>query len=276
MPDETIHMPNALNKKSQRKLRAKRLQVIARNRMKKFKSATRVKDPFGNILFIKRALTGIIGLATYRRFNIINKMHVEGAEHLMKLPKSNVLFISNHQTYYADVIALYHVFCSAKWRFKNIDIPIYLLMPRVKSYYIAAEETMKDSGILPRIFSYAGAVTVRRAWRHKGKDVQRSSDFKAPEKIQKALSFGWVITFPQGTTTPQAPVRKGAASMIKALAPIVVPVELKGFNEAFDKKGLRFKKKGVKLSIKFKAPIQFSKEASNEEIFDFLDAHVNG
>ena len=65
----------------------------------------RFRDPFGNVLFAKRALTGLIGLATYRGLNIVNKTHVEGAEYLLDLPKTNVLFVSNHQTYFVDVIA---------------------------------------------------------------------------------------------------------------------------------------------------------------------------
>jgi len=88
-----------------------RLRIISRRKtIEKIKSRTRIKDPFGNILLLKAALTSVIGLATYRRFNIVNKTHVEGAEILHNLPKTNVLFISNHQTYYADVIALYHIF----------------------------------------------------------------------------------------------------------------------------------------------------------------------
>ena len=39
----------------------------------------RLKDPFGKVLVLKRALTGIIGLATYPGLAIVNKMKVEGA-----------------------------------------------------------------------------------------------------------------------------------------------------------------------------------------------------
>lgn len=243
-------------------------------RVKMIRSKSRLRDPFGNVLFLKRALTSLIGIATYRSLNIANKTDVEGAEFLLELPKTNVLFISNHQTYFVDVIALYHIFCSVKWKFKNINIPIYLLLPRVNTYYVAAEETMKESGFIPKMFSYAGAVTVKRSWRHKGKEVKRNSDIKAPEKIKKALSFGWVINFPQGTTSPGAPIRKGSANLIKSLNPIVVPVELKGFDKAFDKKGIRFKNKRVNLSVKFNKPIRFGADKSLEEIQKFLEEHL--
>lgn len=224
-------------------------------------------DPFGNVVLFKRALIGILAFFTYSRFNITNKLKIEGTEYLLDLPDRNVMFISNHQTYYADVMALYHIFCSVKWRFKDtIRYPLYFLLPRANSYYVAAEETMKDSGFLPKIFSYTGAVTVKRSWRAKGQEVQRGADRNAPEKIQRALEFGWVVNFPQGTTKPYAPVRRGVAHLIKEYDPIVVPVVINGFRRAFDKKGLRFKKRGTTLSVKFKPPIRFDKSYTIEQI----------
>jgi 1-acyl-sn-glycerol-3-phosphate acyltransferase len=224
-------------------------------------------DPFGNVVLLKRALIGILAVVTYSRFNITNKLKIEGAEYLLDLPDRNVMFISNHQTYYADVMALYHIFCSVKWRFRNtIRYPLYFLLPRANSFYVAAEETMKDSGLIPRIFSYTGAVTVKRSWRAKGKEVQRGADRHAPEKIQKALEYGWVVNFPQGTTKPYAPVRRGVAHLIKEYNPIVVPVVINGFRRAFDKKGLKFKKRGTTLSVKFKAPIRFDESFTVDQI----------
>ena len=239
------------------------------------KLGKRIKDPFGNIILLKRALIGLIGIVTYRRMNMVNKMNVEGMDYLKTLPSNNVLFVSNHQTYFAEVFALNHIFGSDKWGFNNIDLPIYLLSPRVKSYYIAAEETMQSS-LLSKVFAYAGAVTVKRAWRSKGKDVKRSSDVRAPAKIKAALNHGWVINFPQGTTTPNAPVRKGSANLIKSFNPIVVPVKVDGFRAAFDKKGLKFKERGVKLSVKFGKPVQFEPTATRAEIQAFLETHILG
>ncbi len=48
--------------------------------------------------------------------------------------------------------------------------------------------------------------------------------------------------------------------------PIVVPVVINGFWRAFDKKGLRFKKKGVLLSVRFKEPLVIDYEAPAEAI----------
>ena len=49
-------------------------------------------------------------MISYRRFNGFNKLKISGSENLVDLPKTNVLFVSNHQTYFADVAAMYHVF----------------------------------------------------------------------------------------------------------------------------------------------------------------------
>ena len=61
------------------------------------------------------------------------------------------------------------------------------------------------------MFTLAGALTVKRTWRAEGKEVRRGLDPSDTRKIERALSSSWVITFPQGTTKPFAPARKGTA-----------------------------------------------------------------
>ena len=158
-------------------------------------------DAFGTPYFLKRLIIFILGIVSYRRFNGFNKLKITGTEHLLDLPDTNVLFVSNHQTYFADVAAMYHVSCAVNNGYLNtIKNPVYLLNPKVDFYYVAAEETM-NKGILARIFKVAGAVTVKRTWRAKGENVTRAVDLKEVDNILKALDNGWVITFPQGTTT---------------------------------------------------------------------------
>ncbi len=226
------------------------------------------RDVFGNIILLKRLLISIIGMLTFPSFSWLNKTKIEGTEFLKDLPLTNVLFVSNHQTYFADVIAYLHVFCSVKWKFSNsISNPVYLLNPQTNTSFIAAQETMK-SGILPKIFSYVGSVQVKRTWREAGKNINRKVDINEFSVIEKALNKGWVITFPQGTTTPFAPGRRGTAHIIKQYKPIVVPVVINGFRRAFDKKGMRLKKRGVELSIRFKKPLNVNFESGSDAILE--------
>src|SRR3982074_2749140 len=84
-----------------------------------------------------------IGIFTYPGLAIINKIKISGTEHLKDLPRKKVLFISNHQTYFADVITFLHIFCAVKWGRQNkLGVPYYLLNPFTRVYYVAAEETM--------------------------------------------------------------------------------------------------------------------------------------
>lgn len=224
------------------------------------------RDVFGNIVVVKRLLISLIGMVTFPSFSWLNKTKVEGTEHFEYLPKTNILFVSNHQTYFADVIAYMHVFCSVKWKFRNsISNPVYLLNPVTTASFIAAQETMKD-GILPKIFAYAGSLQVKRTWREAGKNISRQVEVSEFSVIEKALNAGWVITFPQGTTTPFAPGRRGTIHIIKQYKPIVIPVVINGFRTAFDKRGMWLKKRGTELSIRFKAPLNIDFEADSDTI----------
>ncbi len=223
--------------------------------------------------FVKGFIYSIVGIFSYPGINMVNKLQINGMEHLENLPKKNVLFVSNHQTYFADVITFIHIFCAASWRKKNkLGIPYYLLWPFTRIKYVAAEETMK-SNWLTKLFSLAGAVTVKRTWRADGGEVRRGLDASDTRKINKALKENWVITFPQGTTKPFAPGRKGTAFIIKQNRPIVVPVIITGYWRAFNKKGLKFKKKGSPLSVTFKEPMQIDYTDTVENILEkIMDA----
>ncbi len=220
------------------------------------------------IRVIRSLVYGVVGIITYPGLVIFNKIRIEGTEHLQKLPRQNVLFVSNHQTYFADVIAFIHIFCAVKWRKQNkLGAPYYLLNPFTNVYFVAAEETMNGNW-LSRFFKLAGALTVKRTWRAEGKEVNRNRDETDTFKIDQALGCSWVITFPQGTTKPFAPGRKGTAHIIKNNQPVVIPVVINGFWRAFNKTGLSFKKRGSQLSIRFKEPMVIDYTQSVEEILD--------
>jgi 1-acyl-sn-glycerol-3-phosphate acyltransferase len=217
---------------------------------------------------VKSTIYAVVGAFSYPGLNLINKLQINGTEHIQDLPKKNVLFVSNHQTYFADVITFLHIFCAVSWRKKNrLGIPYYLLWPFTKVKYVAAEETMKANWI-SRLFTLAGALTVKRTWRAEGQEVRRGLDPADTRKIERALQNNWVITFPQGTTKPFAPGRKGTAFIIKQHQPIVVPVVISGYWRAFNKKGLKFKKKGTRLSVTFKAPLQIDYNDTTENILN--------
>ena len=217
---------------------------------------------------VKSIVYFIIGVVTYPGLVLVNKLKISGTENIKNLPKRNVLFVSNHQTYFADVITFIHIFCAVKWGKQNrLGVPFYLLNPFTRVYFVAAAETMKSS-FLSRFFKWGGAITVKRTWRAEGKEVQRGLNPGDTRNISKALEDNWVITFPQGTTKPFAPGRKGTAYIIKHDKPIVVPVVISGFWRAFNKKGLKFKKKGTLLTIRFKEPLQFTYEETIDEILE--------
>ncbi len=227
------------------------------------------KDPFGQYLILKKWLIRILGPLTHRRYRGFNELIIEGSEIITKLPENNVLFVSNHQTYFADVVAMYHVFnASLSGRIDSIKNVGYLWQPKMNLYYIAAKETMR-AGLLARILTYAGAITVERTWRNAGKDVKRQVKMSDITNINKALTDGWVITFPQGTTKPFNPIRKGTAHIIKHHKPVVVPIVIDGFRRSFDKKGIRIKKRGILQSFIIKEPLEIDYE--NESIDSIVE-----
>ena len=226
------------------------------------------KNPFGHILWIKKMLIRILGVISHSRYRSFNNLQIEGSEILRNLPDTNVLFISNHQTYFADVAAMFHVFNAAlKGRDDNIKNIGYIWNPKLNLYYIAAGETMR-SGILPKIFAYTGSVSIDRTWRSAGENISRQVKMSDISNISKALNDGWVITFPQGTTTPFKPIRRGTAHIIKTYKPTVVPIVIDGFRRSFDKKGLMIKKRNVLQSMVIKEPLTIDYE--NDEISDIV------
>ena len=168
-----------------------------------------------------------------------------------------------------------HVFnASLSGRVDSIKNIGYLWNPKLNIYYIAAKETM-NAGMLPKILAYAGSVSIERTWRSKGEDIKRGVKFSDISNIGKALNDGWVITFPQGTTTPFKPIRKGTAHLIKQYKPIVIPIVIDGFRRSFDKKGIRVKKKNVLMSMTIKKPLKIDYlKDSTEEIIKKIEFSI--
>jgi len=87
-------------------------------------------DQLKNIRILRKLIYAIVGVFSYPGLVWINKLKISGTDNLRKLPSSNVLFVSNHQTYFADVITFLHIFCAVKWGRKDkLGFPFYLVNP---------------------------------------------------------------------------------------------------------------------------------------------------
>ena len=162
----------------------------------------------------------------------------------------------------------YYLLESLKGRVDSLKNIGYVWQPKLNLYYVAASETMR-SGILPKILAYVGAVKVSRTWREKGKEIHREVNPDDIKNIGIALQDGWLITFPQGTTSPWKPIRKGTAHLIKTYKPIVVPIVIDGFRRSFDKKGVVVKKKGIQQTMWIKAPLEIDYERESVEEINY-------
>ena len=208
---------------------------------------------------IRRAIFTALGLGTAAPFGAFNRFHVEGRELLAELPPRNVLFVANHLTYFFDVIALHHALASGR------AAPLNGLRSPAQLGFVAARETM-SRGVLPRLFALGGAVLVRRTWKRGDDLVQRPPDPDDLRRIGAALRDGWLISFPQGTTRRDAPIRKSTSLLIREHQPVVVPTQLEGFERAFSRTGVGMRAVGVDLRVRFSEPLRFSGRESPSEI----------
>ncbi|MCF6365028.1 MAG: 1-acyl-sn-glycerol-3-phosphate acyltransferase [Bacteroidales bacterium] len=228
------------------------------------------RNIYGQVLFLKKGLIKFLGYVSHRRYSGFNQLEIEGSDIIRNLPENGIMFVSNHQTYFADVAAMLHVFNASLFGNENsLKRPFrYLRKPKLNIYFVAATETMK-TGLLPRLFALAGAITVQRTWREKGKDIDRPVKPSDTDHIGMAIKDGWVISFPQGTTKPYKPIRKGTGHIIKQFKPVVIPIVIDGFRRSFDKKGIFIKKKGILQSMVIKKPLDIDYEKETvEEIVD--------
>ncbi len=219
------------------------------------------RDFLGYNLFIKKIIIIVVGLYTHSWYSK-RRLIIKGTEIIKTLPDTKVLFISNHQTYFADVSAMIHVInASLKNRVNSIKNPSYLFRSKYNLYYVASKVTMK-SKFLSRVLEYTGSVSIGRPWIEKD-NTPKMSDFS---NIITAINTGWVINFPQGTTNPKAEVRNGTSFLIKKVQPIVIPIVIKGFSDFFHRTRLKTLDKNATMSITFKPPLNIDTDLSIEEI----------
>lgn len=222
------------------------------------------RNVFGQYIVVKKLIMSAVSVSFYPVFRWLNPLVVTGAEGLLDLPRRGVLFVSNHQTVFADGIALHQIMAATLAGERGSTRGLrYLVRPNASYYYVAAAETMA-SGWIPRILAYGSAVCVERTWKEGERAVARNVDLQGFHNIGRALSDGWVLTFPQGTTRPFAPGRIGTAHLIRAARPLVVPVVVSGFYEAFGKSGIAFRNPGRPVRVCIKDPLALDYDAAPE------------
>lgn len=171
--------------------------------------------------WIRRGVIASFGLGfTLPYFSLLNEVEVEGDEILDGLPRKNVVFLANHQTYFLEAIAFFDL-VYVRHQFPLED-------PLLR--FSAAEETMKKN-LLTALMKMAGAVTFRRSFREGGVDVERAVDAEGAVRVAKAIRKGWLLHFPAGTTQKGAPLRPGVARLLHDTQAEAVPVRIDGFRD---------------------------------------------
>jgi 1-acyl-sn-glycerol-3-phosphate acyltransferase len=171
--------------------------------------------------WLRRGLLASFGVGfTVPYFAILNDVHVEGDEVLKELPRRNVVFLANHQTYFLEAIAFFDLV------YVRHQMP--LESPIVR--FSAAEETMKQN-LLTKLMTLAGGVTFRRNFREAGEDVRRAVDLDGVARVEEAIQDGWLLHFPAGTTKKGAPLRGGVTRLLHNTKAVALPMRVDGFRE---------------------------------------------
>lgn len=171
--------------------------------------------------WLRRGLITSLGLGfTIPYFRLLNRVLATGDEILETLPRKNVVFLSNHQTYFMEAFAFFDL----------VYVRHFLPLEDPFTRFSAATETMRQNP-LTQLFTKAGGVTFRRSFREGGKDVKRGADFEGIAKVEEAIANGWLLHFPTGTTQKGAPLRPGVAQLLHRTKAIAVPVRVDGFRD---------------------------------------------
>ena len=171
--------------------------------------------------WLRRGIITSLGLGfTIPYFRLLNRVKVTGDAIIDKLPRKNVVFLSNHQTYFMEAMAIFDI----------VYVKHHLPLENPFMRFSAATETMKQNP-LTQLFTKAGGVTFRRSFREGGKEVKRAVDFEGVAKVEEAITNGWLLHFPAGTTQKGAPLRPGVAQLLHRTKAVAVPVRVDGFRK---------------------------------------------
>lgn len=171
--------------------------------------------------WLRRGIITSLGLGfTIPYFRLLNRIKITGDAIIDKLPRKNVVFLSNHQTYFMEAMAIFDI----------VYVKHHLPLENPFLRFSAATETMKKNP-LTQLFTKAGGVTFRRSFREGGKEVKRTVDFEGVAKVEEAIADGWLLHFPAGTTQKDAPLRPGVAQLLHRTKAVAVPVRVDGFRK---------------------------------------------
>jgi 1-acyl-sn-glycerol-3-phosphate acyltransferase len=169
--------------------------------------------------WVRRGIIAGFGVGfTVPYMQILNEVQVEGDGLLERLPDRNVVFLSNHQTYFMEALAFFDLV------YVRHQFPLERPMLR----FSAAEETMKKN-VLTALMNLAGGVTLKRSFREAGHDVKRDVDMEGVSRVLEAIRDGWLLHYPAGTTRQGAPLRAGVARLLHDSRAVAVPVRVDGF-----------------------------------------------
>ena len=190
--------------------------------------------------WLRRGLLASFGVGfTVPYLAILNDVHVEGDEVLKDLPRRNVVFLANHQTYFLEALAFFDLV------YVRYQLPLENPVLR----FSAAEETMKKN-LLTKLMTLAGGVTFRRSFREGGVDVNRPVDMDGVARVEEAIQGGWLLHFPAGTTRKGAPLRSGVSRLLHNTKAVALPVRVDGFRDLLLHKqvpGKLFKRCSLKI-----------------------------
>jgi 1-acyl-sn-glycerol-3-phosphate acyltransferase len=171
--------------------------------------------------WLRRGLLAGFGVGfTVPYLAILNDVHVEGDGVLKDLPRRNVVFLANHQTYFLEALAFFDLV------YVRHQLPLEDPVLR----FSAAEETMKKN-LLTKLMTLAGGVTFRRSFREGGVDVQRAVDLDGVARVEEAIRDGWLLHFPAGTTKKGAPLRSGVSRLLHSTKAVALPLRVDGFRD---------------------------------------------
>jgi 1-acyl-sn-glycerol-3-phosphate acyltransferase len=208
--------------------------------------------------WLRRGLLAGFGVGfTVPYLAILNDVHVEGDGVLKSLPRRNVVFLANHQTYFLEALTFFDL-VYVRHQFPLED-------PVLR--FSAAEETMKKN-LLTKLMAVIGGVTFRRSFRDGGVDVQRPVDMDGVARVEEAIGDGWLLHFPAGTTRKGAPLRAGVPRLLHSTKAVALPVRVDGFREMLLHKqvpGKLFKRCSLKIHPPLDLDEFYAKPYSKED-----------